>query len=122
MSLFFSWVFDNALALSILVPPMIGIAWMALTRAFPTRASVKSTVDEIHSRIDGHGERIGKVELAVTGLATRDDISRVLLALERQDGERRVLAQQIDGVGEKLRQIEKSADLITEHLLNGRGS
>ncbi|HLJ65195.1 MAG TPA: hypothetical protein VKT70_13865 [Stellaceae bacterium] len=80
----FTWFWDNAVTLSVILTPVVGVALLSLHRTF----------------------------------ASREDIARILVALERQNGERRAMAEKIEGVEAQLRQIEKSTELITQFLLH----
>ena len=66
------------------------------------------------------GKRTDALEALSAGLATSADVNRVLLAIERADGDRKALAEKIAGVEKVLVRIEKPLDLMQEHLLRDR--
>lgn len=55
----------------------------------------------------------GKVE----GLATKADVNQILVALERQDGDRKALSEKVSAANASITRLERPLDLIQEHLL-----
>ena len=62
--------------------------------------------------------RIEALEARTQGLATTADVNKVLTALERQNGDRRVLAAEVAGVRQLVDKMGKPIDLIMQHLLS----
>ena len=75
----------------------------------------------LNQRLDDLGRRIDKVERFMDHLATKDDISEVLLKLSAQDGERRTLAAKIDGLGQVMERIMVPLDMLTQQRITDGG-
>jgi hypothetical protein len=91
------------------------IGRLYLRSGFATKAELRE-----HRRdLDSLGKRTDALEALSAGLATSADVNKVLLAIERADGDRRALAADLAGVKALLTRIEKPLDLMQEHLLRG---
>jgi hypothetical protein len=77
----------------------------------------KDDLGKHRHELDSLGKRTGALEAQSAGLATSADVNKVLLAIERADGDRKALAEKIAGVEKVLVRIEKPLDLMQEHLL-----
>jgi hypothetical protein len=66
--------------------------------------------------------RLTKVENSLISLATKDDITKVLLALSKQDGQRSTLEAKVDGMRTQITALETPLGLIQEHLLRASAS
>lgn len=62
-------------------------------------------------------ERVQTIEATMTNLATKEDIGKVMLLLERSDGERKALQSKVDGINAQLERIATPLTIIQEHLL-----
>lgn len=112
------WLFENALSIIAAVSGLSSVAMIVLSSKFATRSGVRKAHGAIYQRLDNQGDRILKIEGTITGLATKQDINAVLVALERQDGDRKALSEKVEGVKNELSAISRPLGLIHEYLLN----
>lgn len=106
----------------ILVTGLAILTLASLRAIFWSKKEQRVFAEMVDERVDALTERVNRVEAEMTALATKEDVRKILVALERQDGERKALEAKLDGLGAALRRIEKPLDLMHEHLLNRRGS
>lgn len=92
---------------------VLALALLWLKTQFATRGDVAAA----NERIDDVEERVNAIEAKMAGLATREDITKILVKLEHSDGERKALAAKVDGIDDKLTRLERPLDLIQEHLM-----
>ncbi len=122
------WAWANIMQISLIVSPAVTVTMWAVRATVPSRALLYREVKAVNTRVDREVKamegrlllahrRIGKVEANMQALATRDDVSQVLVALERQDGKRQALEAKVDGIHAELASIARPLDLIQEHLL-----
>jgi hypothetical protein len=126
------WLWQNApqiqaifsvLASTGAIAGVIFMLW--LRRSTPSRREVDAKVAALKSEIDavkalateGH-ERLNAAEATMQGLATKEDVSKILQALERQDGDRRELAAEIRGIREVFKRIETPLSMMMEAALS----
>ena len=81
----------------------------------PPAAPAAST--EIAERLERHAERLTKLEAAVVGLASRDDIHKLQIAIERQGGDMRKLQTAIEHDAKAVDQLSSAIIRIEDHLL-----
>ncbi len=126
------WIWANMGQIALIVSPAITLTMWAVHSTFPSRAALRRAMTAMHERVDreiatldgrldGAHQRILKIEAQMQTLATREDVGRVLIALERQDGERKALETKIEGIRGELAAVRRPLDLIQEHLLNRAG-
>jgi len=82
--------------------------------------ATKTELADHRKQLTGLAQRTEAWEAQLGGLATREDVNRVLVAIERADGDRRALAAEVSGVKQLLARVEKPLDLIQEHLLRDK--
>jgi len=115
------WIWANIFPLSIVLSACFGAAAWAIRMRYATRVEIEALVDERLLQRDTflkqHSERIAAVEAICSKSASKDDVGQILLALERQDGERRTLGAKVDGINDLLRQMGKPLDMIQEYLM-----
>ncbi|HVJ53467.1 MAG TPA: DUF2730 family protein [Aliidongia sp.] len=87
-----------------------------LRNGYATKADLSDTKRSLLAL----GKRTEALEAQLAGVATREDVNRVLMAVERADGDRRALAAEVGGIRDLVARIEKPLDLIQEHLLRDR--
>lgn len=128
---FLKWAWDNVISISIICSPAVTIAMWAVRSTFPSKAQLRNATAAINKRLDreiaainekfaAHRTDITRIEGAMTGLATKEDVSRILVALERQDGARNALNEKVEGIKAEIVALARPLDLIHEHLLNER--
>ena len=108
---------------------MIGLVANAiLRRSTPSRkevdgkiAAVKAEVDAVRELAQESHDRLDTIEATLTGLATKQDISSILQALARQDGDRRVLTAEVQGLREVFVRIEEPLKILMEAALKREG-
>jgi len=79
--------------------------------------ATKAELADHHKRLTGLAQRMDNVEAQSASMATRDDVNKVLVAIERADGDRRALAAEVAGVKELLSAFQKPLFLIQEALM-----
>jgi len=70
----------------------------------------ESEIARAHSRLDLLMERTNR-------LATKDDISKVLVELQKQNGERATLDQKVEGVRAAVDRLQRPIDVILQNAL-----
>lgn len=122
---FFRWLFENALNITALGSVGLSLVTLLLAAKFATRAGVKRSHAAIYRKIElaeslrlALAERVTKIEAAMSQLANKDDINNVLIALERQNGDRRALGEKVDGLTAQIKALQRPVNLMEEFLLN----
>ena len=106
------------------------VANAILRRSTPSRkevddkiAAVKGEVDAVKKLAEESHERLDTIEMTLTGLATKGDISDIKVMLANQDGDRRVLTAEVKGLREVFVRIEEPLKILMEAALQReRGS
>ena len=80
-------------------------------------APTPAAPNEIAERLERHAERLTKLEAAVVGLASRDDIHKLQIAIERQGGDMRKLQTAIEHDAKAVDQLSSAITRIEDHLL-----
>jgi hypothetical protein len=78
-------------------------------------------LNETRNNLTALTRRTEQLEAQSSGMATRDDVNKVLLAIQRADGERSSLAAEISGVKDLLGAFQHQLTLIHQALLQGNG-
>jgi hypothetical protein len=129
------WLFDNAqniqaiVELVLTIVSVIGIVFMVwLRKSTPSRTDLaiaieravkpltESVADAKKTATEALG-RVGVVEGIIDRHATKDDVSEILRALERQDGDRRTLGAEVRGMREGFVRIEQQLDMLMQEAL-----
>jgi hypothetical protein len=129
---YFAWAWDHGVEIATIASPVITICTLAFWSQVPSRREFKAAKAALHARIDAVGKkadgdilaldgRTTRIEGTMAGLATKDDINKVLVALAKQDGQRSALEAKVDGLRALVERIERPVDLIQEHLMRDRG-
>jgi hypothetical protein len=129
------WLFDNAqniqaiVELVLTIVSVIGIVFMVwLRKSTPSRTdlaiaierAVKPLTESVADAKKTATEalrRVGVVEGIIDRHATKDDVSEILRALERQDGDRRTLGAEVRGMREGFVRIEQQLDMLMQEAL-----
>jgi predicted nucleic acid-binding Zn-ribbon protein len=128
---FITWAWDNALQISLVASPLLTLCLMVFWSQVPSRKNLRAAAAKLHARIDkfvsdqgkadiAMDKRVSHLETSLDGLATKDDIKDVLIALAKQDGERNTLGAKVDGMSDRIAALERPLDIIQEHLLRDR--
>jgi hypothetical protein len=81
--------------------------------------ATKNELDDHSAKLASLYKRTEALEAQSNSMATRDDVNRVLIAIERADGARSALAAEISGVRELLSAFQRQLNLIQQSLLSG---
>jgi hypothetical protein len=128
-----SWAWENVLPIVAVASPLVNLLLLVFWSQVPSRKELRSATAKLHARIDkvakdiiegdqGMDRRVTKVENSLISLATKDDITKVLLALSKQDGQRSTLEAKVDGMRTQITALETPLGLIQEHLLRASAS
>ena len=77
-------------------------------------------VSEVEQRLDRHEGRIVGLEQAVSGLASREDMHRLQVAIEQQAGSMRELRAVIERDALAATRLSSAITRIEDHLLGGK--
>lgn len=94
-------------------------AWQA-ARAKASRADVERLRDDYGGRLNGHGERITRVEGRLDAMPTRDDIGKLHGRVDRLVESLGSVAQDVAAIGASVKAIERNVDLINRDRNGGR--
>lgn len=104
------------------------IFMLVLRRSTPSRhevdrrlAALKEEVDAVKDLAAGAHERLNAAEAAMKGLATKADIADIKVMLERQNGDRRALAEKVEGLSAVLIRIEEPLRMMLDAALRREG-
>ena len=102
--------------LGILGGAVVGLQRMGfLRRTPPPRAD--AVPPEVSDRLDRHADRLARLEAAVSGLASREDIHELKLSIERQGGGVRELRTAIEQDARVIDKLSASITRIEDHLM-----
>ena len=85
-----------------------------------SRANARKIEDHA-KRLDGHDLRLSGVEQTVASMPTKDDLSKVFLAIEQMRGDVNVMRAEMEGAGAIMSRLENIVSRHENHLLGGRG-
>lgn len=74
--------------------------------------ATNARVSELESDVALHGDRLSRIEVAMRGLPTHDDIGGVFQRISEVHGDVRQMRGSLEG-------LSRSVDLINQHLLGG---
>ena len=77
-------------------------------------------VSEVEQRLDRHEGRIVGLEQAVSGLASREDMHRLQVAIEQQAGSMRELRAVMERDALAATRLSSAITRIEDHLLGGK--
>jgi hypothetical protein len=80
--------------------------------------ATKTDLDDHGARLTLLSKRTEALEAQSNLMATRDDVQRVLIAIERSDGARSALAADLSGVKDLLAAFQRQLNLIQQALLS----
>jgi hypothetical protein len=100
-----------------------------LRRTTPSRsevsAAIKASIDSLTEKLGAADRsalealgRVARVEVTIDRHATKDDVSEILQALTRQDGDRRTLGAEVRGMREGFVRIEQQLDMLMQEALH----
>lgn len=84
-----------------------------------SRANAKK-IEDHGKRLDGHDLRLSGVEQTVATLPTKDDVSKLLLAMEQMRGDVNVMRAEMEGTTAIMSRLENIVSRHENHLLGGR--
>lgn len=70
------------------------------------------------SELSAHDRRLVAVEVGLTNAPNNDSINAICVALEKVDGDVKVIAARLDGMGEVIKRVETVVNRQEEHLLS----
>jgi glyceraldehyde-3-phosphate dehydrogenase/erythrose-4-phosphate dehydrogenase len=133
------WFFDNAVniqaifELVLTIAGVVGIVFMVwLRRSTPSRTemvtaiatAIGAALAPVLEKLTGVDRnalealgRVARVEVTIDRHATKDDVSEILQALQRQDGDRRALGAQVQGMRDGFARIEDQLRMLMEEAL-----
>lgn len=130
-----AWLFNNAANVEAVAEIVLALAatvatvfMVALRKTTPSRSDVATAIasvaDPLRKEIAEVKKvatealaRAGIIESALDRHATKDDVSEILRALERQDGDRRALGSEVKGMREGFVRIEQQLDMLMQEAL-----
>ncbi len=92
---------------------LIGIYVWITGRQRVTDQNLKTFKTKINSRLDGHGDRITRIESDVNHMPTHHDMAALSGRIEALHGDVHELVGTMTG-------LRRAVDLMNEHLLNNR--
>jgi len=102
--------------LGILGGAVVGLQRLGLLRRTPPPRT-GSVPPDVAERLERHADRLARLEAAVSGLASREDIHALKLSIERQAGGVRELRMAIEQDARAIDKLSASITRIEDHLM-----
>tara|TARA_E500000318_G_scaffold46673_4_gene43998 strand:+ start:13519 stop:13887 length:369 start_codon:yes stop_codon:yes gene_type:complete len=86
-----------------------------------TQSAVNSLAEKTDRRLDGHGERISRLEGASLNAPTRDQVGKMEVSITAVEGDLKGLSSTVNGMAKQMETMGAHLKMLVEHEIKGGG-